>query len=61
MLERVNWALAVRAVVSPSTVSNALTRIADETHADEFIVSNYFDNPADRYESQRLLAEAWLD
>lgn len=60
VLERVNGALAVRAVGSPSTVEAELSRLAEETHADEFIVSNYFHDPAARYESQRLLAEAWL-
>ncbi|WP_193877152.1 hypothetical protein [Dermabacter sp. HSID17554] len=45
---------------SPKKVEAELSRLAEETHADEFIVSNYFHDPAERYESQRLLAEAWL-
>lgn len=60
VLERVNGALAVRAVGSPAKVEAELSRLAEETHADEFIVSNYFHDPAARYESQRLLAQAWL-
>lgn len=60
VLDRVNGALAVRAVGSPGRVESELSSLAEETHADEFIVSNYFHDPAARYESQRLLAEAWL-
>ena len=45
---------------SPKKVEAELSRLAEETHADEFIVSNYFHDPAERYESQSQLAEAWL-
>lgn len=59
ILDSVNQSLSISAVGSPSTVVAKLEELAAATGADEFITVSYFHDPQKRFDSQRMLAEAW--
>lgn len=55
----VEQSLSVRAIGSPETVAAKLQQIAEQTGADELIVSGYYFEPEDRYRALQLLMDAW--
>lgn len=59
LLARVNQTLSISAVGTPGQVREQLREIAASTQADELICVSYFHDPAKRFASQRMLAEAW--